>query len=109
MQLLIGMSMRRYLPAMGTAGSLRRLVSGYSRVPMPPPRIRLSTSCMTDLTAESGSSFRMAQCLHDGGVARPPAFHDKLARRFAHDHDRNAQVLGRQGRLHAVGPFDQAD
>src|SRR5262249_32581228 len=28
MQLLIGMSMSRYLPATGTAGSLRRLVSG---------------------------------------------------------------------------------
>ena len=28
MQLLIGMSMRRYLPAIGTAGLLRSLVSG---------------------------------------------------------------------------------
>ena len=44
MQLLIGMSMRRYLPATGTAGLLRSLVSGYSRVPRPPPRIRLRTS-----------------------------------------------------------------
>src|SRR5262245_15630198 len=46
MQLLMGMSMSRYLPAMGTAGLLRSIVSGYSRVPRPPPRIKLSTSCI---------------------------------------------------------------
>src|SRR5712671_3692009 len=43
MQLLMGMSMRRYLPPMGTAGSLRFFVSGYRRVPRPPPRITLRT------------------------------------------------------------------
>src|SRR4051812_2617692 len=41
MQLEIGMSIRRYLPAIGTAGLLRDLVSGNRRVPRPPPRIRL--------------------------------------------------------------------
>src|SRR5437016_6319917 len=46
MQLLMGMSMRRYLPAMGTAGLLRSIVRGYRREPRPPPRIRLSTFCM---------------------------------------------------------------
>src|SRR5438876_551422 len=46
MQLLMGMSMRRYLPAIGTAGLLRSMVSGYNRVPRPPPRIKLSTRCM---------------------------------------------------------------
>src|ERR1043165_2995281 len=46
MQLLIGMSMSRYLPATGTAGLLRRAVNGYSRVPRPPPRMRLRTFCM---------------------------------------------------------------
>src|SRR5437763_3735199 len=45
-QLLIGMSMRRYLPATGTAGLLRSIVSGNSRVPRPPPRMRLRTSLM---------------------------------------------------------------
>ena len=35
MQLLMGMSMRRYFPAMGTAGLARSLVSGYRRVPCP--------------------------------------------------------------------------
>src|SRR5687767_15819177 len=39
MQLLIGMSIRRYLPAMGTAGFDRARVSGKRRVPRPPPRM----------------------------------------------------------------------
>src|SRR5438067_264626 len=43
MQLLIGISMSRYFPATGTAGLLRSLVRGKSRVPRPPPRMRLRT------------------------------------------------------------------
>src|SRR5262249_39107339 len=46
MQLLMGMSIRRYLPASGTAGLLRSFVRGYKRVPRPPPRIRASTFSM---------------------------------------------------------------
>src|SRR5438132_5540642 len=49
MQLLMGISIRRYLPAMGTAGLLRSCVSGKSRVPRPPPRMRLSTVFMHQL------------------------------------------------------------
>src|SRR5947209_5385219 len=49
MQLLMGMSISRYFPAIGTAGLLRSIVSGYSRVPLPPPRIRLRTSLIADL------------------------------------------------------------
>ena len=45
-QLLMGMSMRRYLPPIGTAGFERCSVSGNSRVPWPPPRMRASTSRM---------------------------------------------------------------
>ena len=37
MQLEMGMSTSRYLPASGTAGFARSLVSGNSRVPCPPP------------------------------------------------------------------------
>src|SRR5438094_2633977 len=37
MQLEIGMSTRRYLPARGTAGFERSRVSGNTRVPCPPP------------------------------------------------------------------------
>ena len=39
MPLLIGMSIRRYLPPMGTAGLERERVSGKRRVPRPPPRM----------------------------------------------------------------------
>ena len=43
-QLLIGMSIRRYLPPIGTAGFDRFRVSGNRRVPRPPPRMIASTS-----------------------------------------------------------------
>src|ERR1041385_2237991 len=43
MQLEIGMSTSRYLPASGTAGLARSFVSGNSRVPAPPPMITEST------------------------------------------------------------------
>ena len=43
MQFEMGMSTSRYLPASGTAGLARSLVSGNKRVPRPPPRITEST------------------------------------------------------------------
>src|SRR5687767_3182211 len=43
MQLEIGMSTSRYLPANGTAGLERSLVSGNSREPAPPPMITART------------------------------------------------------------------
>src|SRR5437773_10683990 len=43
MQLEIGISTRRYLPASGTAGFERSLVSGNRRLPCPPPIITEST------------------------------------------------------------------
>jgi len=43
MQLLIGMSTKRYLPAIGTAGFERAAVKGYKRVPAPPPNITAIT------------------------------------------------------------------
>src|SRR5215212_11498162 len=45
---LIGMSIRRYLPAIGTAGFDRWWVSGKRRCPRPPPRMMASTSFMDD-------------------------------------------------------------
>ena len=39
MQLLMGISTRRYLPAIGTAGLLRLAVNGYNLDPAPPPRM----------------------------------------------------------------------
>src|SRR5208283_5664635 len=44
MQLEMGISTRRYLPANGTAGLARSLVNGNRRLPCPPPM-------MTDKTA----------------------------------------------------------
>lgn len=46
MQLLIGISIRRYLPAKGTAGLALILVRGYSLVPAPPPKIIARTRFM---------------------------------------------------------------
>src|SRR5690606_7108578 len=50
MQLEMGMSTSRYLPASGTAGLARSLVSGNSRVPAPPPMITDSTRLVSTLT-----------------------------------------------------------
>jgi hypothetical protein len=43
MQLEIGISTKRYLPAIGTAGLLRVAVNGYKRVPAPPPNMTAMT------------------------------------------------------------------
>src|ERR1051326_344581 len=43
MQLEMGISTRRYLPARGTAGLARSFVNGKRRVPCPPPMITEST------------------------------------------------------------------
>ena len=45
---LIGISMRRYLPPIGTAGFDRECVSGNSRVPRPPPRMIARTCRMAE-------------------------------------------------------------
>jgi len=64
MQLLMGTSIRRYAPPMGTAGLARCLVRGYRRVPAPPPRMmaastnRQTTPCHTT----SGDTFGCTQC-----------------------------------------------
>jgi hypothetical protein len=43
MQLLIGISTKRYLPAIGTAGLLLLAVKGDNLVPAPPPKITATT------------------------------------------------------------------
>src|SRR6516165_6081105 len=85
MQLLIGMSIRRYLPATGTAGLLRSWVGGYSRVPRPPPRMRLRTLCMESLAgtdpvgeAEGPTHSRpLGSCYHKGHYAANRHFRQK--------------------------------
>ena len=52
MQLLIGMSISRYLPANGTAGFALIFVNGYRRDPFPPPRIMASTLFMKALSID---------------------------------------------------------
>src|ERR1700750_1115213 len=47
-QLLMGISTSRYLPAIGTAGFERAAVNGYNLVPAPPPRITAITDCACD-------------------------------------------------------------
>src|SRR5581483_7157660 len=69
MQLEIGMSMSRYFPATGTAGLERARVSGYSRVPRPPPRIRARTERMEESLGKGGprpGEGRMRRCYHPG-------------------------------------------
>lgn len=39
MQLLMGISTKRYAPAIVTAGLARDFVNGYSRDPAPPPKM----------------------------------------------------------------------
>src|SRR5947207_9654930 len=56
MQFDTGMSISRYLPAIGTAGLLRDLVSGNSRVPRPPPRISEMTRGIAPLLPTCGVS-----------------------------------------------------
>src|SRR5271169_2802 len=72
MQLEMGMSTSRYLPASGTAGLARSLVSGKSRVPWPPPM-------MTHRTLLVLSDWRPVCAIkflpQSGGIITPkPAF-----------------------------------
>src|SRR5947207_2185219 len=63
MQLEMGISTRRYLPASGTAGLERSLVSGKRRAPWPPPIMTDSTLLvLIDCRPESDiqSPFRRA-------------------------------------------------
>src|SRR5437660_4531441 len=53
MPLDTGISMSRYLPAIGTAGLLRDFVSGNNRVPRPPPRISEMTRGIAPLPSRS--------------------------------------------------------
>src|ERR671910_543249 len=68
---LIGMSIRRYLPAIGTAGFDRRSVSGKRRCPRPPPRMMASTSFMPDRVCKTAGG-------HDGAAVQ---FDDVLRNR----------------------------
>src|SRR5690349_3099806 len=53
----MGMSIRRYFPAIGTAGFERILVNGCKRVPLPPPIITPRTSFMDGMAV-----LRVMEC-----------------------------------------------
>src|ERR1043166_2748266 len=57
---LIGTSMRRYLPPIGTAGFERVAVSGYRRVPCPPPRMIAIVSYLI-LNAAASDAWRQRE------------------------------------------------
>src|SRR5712671_4656141 len=68
MQLEIGISTNRYLPASGTAGFERSLVSGNRRLPCPPPIITESTLPTVGairLLCISARSFRLGPLLYN--------------------------------------------
>lgn len=67
MQLDMGTSTRRYKPPIGTAGFALCLVSGYSRVPAPPPRIRASTEDVAE-RAERGAPMVGRSMTADGAL-----------------------------------------
>src|SRR3954452_11293240 len=76
MQFEMGMSIRRYLPAIGTAGLLRDLVSGKRRVPRPPPRIRLMTLGIETLPTIRPDALRGTAALRGRGDEDPTPAHD---------------------------------
>jgi len=55
MQLLMGMSIRRYFPAMGTAGFERIWVNGCRREPLPPPMMTPKTSLIDGIVTSMSS------------------------------------------------------
>src|SRR6266516_522475 len=58
-QLLIGMSIRRYFPPIGTAGLDRWWVSGNKRDPWPPPRMSASASLFTGIRLPTAYTTRL--------------------------------------------------
>ena len=89
MQLLMGMSMRRYLPATGTAGLLRSLVSGYRPAPRPPPRMKPRTSCMRGVLRDV--------CCMGADRLRPPSLLHASVQGVQHGRDR-ASLYASQAR-----------
>src|SRR6476659_7210937 len=60
-QLLIGMSINRYWPAIGTAGFERSCVSGKRRVPCPPPRMIARTSLFTNISVADATPANLLE------------------------------------------------
>src|SRR5919108_109702 len=77
-QLLIGTSIRRYLPPIGTAGFERCWVRGKSREPCPPPRMIASTSFMSLHDAHEEQNELENQDRNDGRFEKLSANHAEV-------------------------------
>src|SRR5947208_13765132 len=96
-QLLIGMSMRRYLAPIGTAGFERWWVSGNNRVPRPPPRINVSTSFMDPILVPPPRRCQRGAWGSsgiNGGETAPSRDRDDPMRRGAYSVASNGHGLG---------------
>src|SRR5262245_30181788 len=108
-QLLIGISISRYLPPMGTAGFDRRCVSGNRRLPRPPPSTMVTTSFMglpfyatTEVTVNDEVSSRpidVTERLHAVREDRDM---------YPHQHGRiDVHERGHRGRSGTIGHGDE--
>src|SRR5215210_6167000 len=114
--LLMGMSIRRNLPPIGTAGLARSRVRGHSRLPWPPPRIAVITfSIELSPPSRPRQVRRILQQYNAADVAdtepRPPTAALELSRpyplrgggRAAALRARRAALGGRSGALTSSG------
>src|SRR5262249_737832 len=128
-QLEMGMSMSRYFPATGTAGLARSWVSGKSRAPCPPPRIKLRPDrCCMGLGSPRGAvrtmladARRRGKTPHSSAPSagqvssHSPGENDGLLRAVVHGHtvvrvaaDEQARKCGHPG-LDPLDPLQMAD
>src|SRR5688500_13511644 len=77
-QLLIGTSMSRYLPPMGTAGLERCCVSGNRRDPCPPPRMIASTSFISLHDSHKEEDQLEDENCHNRRLEHFPAHHAEM-------------------------------
>src|SRR6185503_13775458 len=87
MQLEMGMSTNRYLPASGTAGLARSRVSGNNRVPCPPPMMMESTLLVL---VDMRTPFAIQEILSCG---TSPPLYNLSARRRASGNQSNKTTL----------------
>src|SRR5581483_5791126 len=105
MQLEMGISTSRYLPARGTAGLARSLVRGKSRVPCPPPMMIESTLLvLIDWRPDCGIGNL---CLSVGTLYVYNAVRGQRASDIANGRDGTRRVQ-RRNRMRRLGTLDQS-
>src|SRR5262249_26275537 len=63
-------SMMRYRPPKGTAGLARSRVRGSSRVPLPPARIKVSTSFTVHISGKRQNRFTILRAIVMAGAGK---------------------------------------